>query len=160
MPTRALKPVPDGMNTVTTHLFYNGNCRQAIEFYKKAFNATLVGNIADSPDGSVMHAMIRIGDTNIMMADATPGSFGAPSGPVSAYLMMYTDQCDAIYNQAVSSGCSVIYEMMDAFWGDRLGTIRDPYGHCWSIASHTWDLTPQEIAKGQEEWLKSMPSGN
>jgi PhnB protein len=162
MPAKASKPIPDGMNTVTTHLMYGGNCAQAIEFYKKAFNANLVGSIANGPDGrSVMHAMIRIGDTNLMMADAMPGSFvGGPSGPVSSYQMMYVKDCDAVFNQAKSTGCTVIYDMMDAFWGDRLGTLRDPFGHCWGIASHKWELTGEEMAKAQQEWLKSMPAGN
>jgi PhnB protein len=158
MPTKAQKPVPDGMNTVTTQLMFNGNCLQAIEFYKKALNATLVRDIAFGPDGkSVMHAMIRIGDTNLMLADAWPGTFATgPTGPVTAYLFVYVKDCDALYNQAVSAGCKVLNEMMDAFWGDRMGNVRDPYGHCWGIASQKWILTKEEVAKGQEEWMKSM----
>jgi len=158
MPVRAPKPVPEGMNAVTTQLFFNGNCRQAIDFYKKAFKAIIVGNIAYTRDGkNVMHAMIRIGDTNLMMSDAFPESFGSgPNNHVNASLFMYVDDCDAVYNQAVSAGCSVIHEMMDTFWGDRMGNVKDPYGHYWGIASYKWILNPEEIARGQEEWMKTL----
>jgi PhnB protein len=158
MSTKSLKPVPDGMNTVTTQLMFNGNCIQAIEFYKRAFNASLIGDIARGPDGkSVMHALIKIGDTNLMLADSWPGTFTTgPNGPVTAYLFMYVKDCDAIYKQALSAGCTVLNEMMDAFWGDRMGNIKDPFGHCWGIATHKWDLTPEEVARGQAEWAKSI----
>jgi len=158
MPVKARKPVPEGMNTVTTQLFYNGNCKQAIEFYKKALNASLIGNIAYAPDGnSVMHAMIKIGDTNLMLSDVMSGSFAVgPSEQVSSMLFIYVEDCDAVFNHAVSEGCTVIYEMMDAFWGDRMGNVKDPYGHYWAIASCKWQLTPEEIARGQEEWMKTL----
>ena len=158
MPVKAPKPVPDGMNTVTTQLFYNGNCKQAIDFYKKAFNAYVVGNIAYAPDGaSVMHAMIKIGDTNLMMSDAFPDSFGSgPNTIVNASLFLYVEDCDLVYNLAVSAGCTVINKMMDTFWGDRMGNVKDPFGHYWGIASYKWVLTPEEIARGQEEWMKTL----
>lgn len=157
MPVKAPKPVPEGINTVTTQLFYNGNCKEAIEFYKKAFNATLIGNIAYAPDGQVMHAMMRIGDTNLMMSDSFSEVFGAgTTGQVNASLFMYVENCDAVYSHAVSAGCEVIHEMMDAFWGDRMGDIRDPFGHYWAIASYKWILTPAEIAKAQEEWMETL----
>jgi PhnB protein len=158
MAVRAPKPVPDGMNTVTTQLFFNGNCKQAIDFYKRAFKAQVVGNIAYAQDDkTVIHAMVKIGDTNLMMSDADPGSFGTgPNSHVNASLFMYVDDCDAVFNQAVSAGCKVIHEMMDAFWGDRMGNLKDPYGHYWGIASYKWILTPEEIAKGQEDWIKTL----
>ncbi len=146
------------MNTVTTHLVFNGNCRQAIEFYKKVFGASLEGEIMDGPDGkTVMHALMRFGNTPMMMADAMPGSWQkGPTDHVTASLFMYVDDCDALYNKALSQGCTVEYPMMDTFWGDRLGNIRDPFGHAWGIATHKWEMTPEEMAKGQEEWLKGM----
>jgi PhnB protein len=160
MPTKAPKPVPDGMNTVTTQLMFNGNCKQAIEFYKKAFNASLMGDVAYGPDGkSIMHAMIKIGDTNLMMADSWPGTFTTgPGDQVTAYFFIYVEDCDALYNQALTAGCTVLNEMMDAFWGDRMGNVKDPFGHCWGIASAKWTLTKEEVARGQEEWMRSMPS--
>lgn len=156
MAVRAPKPVPEGMNTITTQLFFNGNCRQAIEFYKKAFNALVVGNIAYTPDGrKVMHAMIRIGDTNLMMSDAGSQFTEAPDN-LKFSMFMYVDNCDAVFNQAVVGGCEVIHEMMDTFWGDRMGNIKDPFGHYWTIASSKWILSPEEIARGQEEFMKTI----
>ncbi|HLO60873.1 MAG TPA: glyoxalase/bleomycin resistance/extradiol dioxygenase family protein [Bacteroidales bacterium] len=157
MPVKAPKPVPEGMNTVTVQLFYKGNCKEAIEFYKKAFNASVVGNIAHAPDGKIMHAMIKIGDTNLMMSD-TFSDYTENGGQLTASLFMYVENCDAVYNQAVKAGCTVVHEMTDAFWGDRLGSIRDPFSHFWTIASYKWQLTPEEVAKGQEEWVRSMQS--
>jgi PhnB protein len=158
MPVKALKPVPEGMNTVTTHLLFNGNCRQAIGFYKKTFDATLIGDIMDGPGGkTVMHALMKFGDTYLMMGDAMPGS--GQKGPIdyaTASFFMYVNDCDAVYNKALSEGCTVVYPMMDTFWGDRLGNIKDPFGHVWGIASHQWELTPEEMAGGQEEWMKGM----
>ena len=158
MPVKVTNPVPEDMGTVTTHLLFNGNCRQAIEFYKKTFNASLVGEIMDGPGGkTVMHALIRIGNTPIMVADAMPGSWQkGPADHTTASLFMYVDDCDAVYNKALAGGCKVEHPMMDTFWGDRMGNIIDPFGHAWAIASHRWDLTPGEIAKGQEEWMKGM----
>lgn len=146
------------MSTVTTQLFFNGNCRQAIDFYKKAFNAIVVGNIAFTPDNrTVMHAMMKFGDTNLMMSDAFPEGFGkGPNDNVNASFFMYVDDCDAVFNQAVSAGCTVIHEMMDAFWGDRMGNVKDPFGHYWGIASYKWILSPEEIARGQEEFMKTI----
>jgi len=160
MPTKAPQPVPEGMNSVTTQLIFNGNCKEAIDFYKKAFNATLLGDVAYGPDGkSIIHSMIKIGDTNLMLMDAMPGGVSTgPKGPVTAGLYMYVSDCDKIFNQAVSAGCTVVHPMMDAFWGDRSGMVRDPFGHVWSVSTFKWVMTPEEIAKGQEEWMKSMPA--
>jgi PhnB protein len=159
MPVKAPKPVPEGMNAVTIQLFYKGNCKEAIDFYKKAFNASVVGNIANTPDGKIMQAMIKIGDTNLMMSDTFSDS-PDHNGQLMASLFMYVENCDDVYNQAVKTGCVVIQEMTDAFWGDRLGNIRDPFGHYWTIASYKWQLTPEEVARGQEEWVKSINAGS
>jgi uncharacterized glyoxalase superfamily protein PhnB len=158
MPQTAPNPVPEGMNTVTTHLLFNGNCRQAIEFYEKTFDASVVGEIMDGPEGkTVMHALMKFGDTFIMMADGMPGSWEkGPADHTTASLFMYVNDCDAVYNKALAAGCRVEHPMMDAFWGDRMGNIVDPFGHAWGIASHRWDLTPEEMAKGYEEWMREM----
>jgi PhnB protein len=157
MPTKAPKHIPEGMNTITTELWYNGNCMQAVEFYKKAFGAETIGEISKAPDGkSVIHAMLKIGNSNIMMADVWPGNY--ETGPVNtatAGLFLYVEDCDKLYNQALKAGCMVVNEMVDAFWGDRMGKVKDPYGHCWSIATFKWVLTREEINKGMEDWMKS-----
>ena len=158
MSKKADKPIPEGMNTATVQLWFNGNCIQAVDFYKRAFNAKQIGEIAKGPDGNtVMHAMIKIGDSNIMLADVWPGRYeSGPKGTATASIYLYVEDCDKLYNQAKKAGCEVVDEMMDAFWGDRTGTVKDPYGHCWSIATLKWMFTPEEMAKGQEDWMKSM----
>jgi PhnB protein len=158
MPQKAPKPVPDGMHTITVHLWFNGNCNQAVEFYQKAFGAKLAAPPVPTPDGKgIMHAMLKLGDSNIMMADTWPGNWEqGPKQGSSASMWLYVEDCDALYNQAVKAGCEVVEEMMDAFWGDRNGKVKDPFGHCWSIASHKWVLTPEEMQERMDEWLKSI----
>jgi PhnB protein len=159
MSVKSNKPIPEGMHTLTAQLFYNGNCRDAIEFYKKAFQATLIGEIAYWPDGkSVMHAMIRIGDSNLMMSDGIPGGpVEGPTGNSTASLFLYVNDCDAVFNQAVAAGSKALHPLMDAFWGDRMGDLIDPYGHIWGIATHQWDMTAEEMAESQKNWLASLP---
>ena len=159
MPEKAAKPVPDGMHTVTTHLYFDGNCREAIDFYQKALGAESMVPPVPTPDGTgIMHAMMRLGDSHIMMADAWPGRWekGPKEGP-TASLFLYVEDCDAFYSRAIDAGCEVVDEMMDTFWGDRMGMVKDPFGHSWAIASHKWLLTEEEMQKGMEDWLKSLP---
>src|SRR5512147_290418 len=114
MPVKAPRPVPEGMNTLTTQLFFNNTCREAIDFYKKAFNASLAGNIAFGPDGKkVMHAMIKIGDTNLMLSDTFSDMGGNGHEQVNSSLFMYVENCDAVFRQAVQAGSTVIHEMTD-----------------------------------------------
>lgn len=154
----APKPVPEGMNTLTTMLFFNGNCREAIEFYEKAFGAELMGPIVPGPDGKeVMHAMLKFGNSQIMLADAMPGEWEkGPEKFATASLFMYVEDCDSIFKRATAAGCQVRMPMADMFWGDRMGKVKDPYGHCWVIATYKYVLTPEEMQKGQQEWLKSL----
>ena len=154
----APKPVPEGMHTITTQLWFNGDCADAVEFYQKAFGAELAGPVATGPGGKgVMHALLKMGNAQLMMADAWPGMWETgPEGAATAGLFVYVDDCDALFTRAAEAGCEVIFPMNDMFWGDRMGKVKDPYGHCWGIATHTWDYTPKEVEKGQEEWLKSM----
>ena len=158
MATPAPKPVPEGMNTITTHLWFNGNCDQAVEFYQKAFGAELVAPIVTGPEGKgVMHAQIKLGNSHVMMADAWPGSWETgPEGNATAGLFVYVDDCDKLFERATQAGCDVIFPLGDMFWGDRMSKVKDPYGHVWAIATHKWDYTPEEMKQGQEEWLKSM----
>ena len=158
MPRPAPRSVPEGMNTLTTHLWFNGNCAQAIEFYQKAFGAEIAGPIAPAPGGKgVMHAMLKIGNSHVMMADAWPGAWEkGPQGSTTAGLFVYVEDCDRVFDRATRAGCETLFPMADMFWGDRMGKVKDPYGHCWAIATHKWLMTPEEVQKGQEEWLKSM----
>ena len=158
MPEKAPKPVPEGMNTLTTYLWFNGNCTEAVEFYQKALGAELAGPVVPGPDGKgVMHAMLKIGNSHVMMSDAWPGSWEkGPDGGTTASLWVYVEDCDALFARATDAGCKPLMPMMDAFWGDRFGKVKDPFGHCWAIATHKWLLTPEEMQQRQQEWLKGM----
>lgn len=153
MPKKAERAVPQGMNTVTLYLSFKNNCKEAIELYKNAFDAKVQFEPMRSPDGRVLHAMIKIGDTNIMMSDY----FETKDQTVGnmAQMWIYVDDCDALFNRAVKAGCKVAMEMEDQFWGDRVGQVRDPFGYLWSIASAKWELSAQEMQQKQQEWLKS-----
>ncbi len=92
-----------------------------------------------------------------MMADAWPRSWEkGPESSATAGLWVYVKDCDALYERASMAGCEVLMSMMDAFWGDRMGKVKDPYGHCWAIATHKWDLTPEEMKQRQEKWLSQL----
>jgi len=141
------------MHSLTPHLVCAG-AAQAIEFYKKAFNAVEGGRL-DGPDGKVMHAMVRIGDSALMLVDEMPdfGAFGPKSlkgSPVTIHL--YVKDADATVKQAVAAGAKVTMPLSDTFWGDRYGQLEDPFGHHWSVATHLQDLTDEQI----RENMKSM----
>jgi PhnB protein len=155
MAKKVSNPVPAGLQTVTPNLYFNGNCKDAIEYYKKAFNAQLQGKVYYSPDGkTVWHSMLKIGDANIMCSDVMEGATDkGPKGSTTVSLMMYVPDCDAWIKQAEDAGGKVEMEAEDMFWGDRMGSIRDPFGHYWSIASGKWEYTPEEMQEKQDEFL-------
>lgn len=147
--TSTVKPIPDGMHSLTPHLVCAG-ATEAIDFYKKAFNAVELTRL-DGPDGKLMHAALRIGDSVLMLVDEAPqwGSFGPKAlkgSPV--YLHLYVQDVDASLAQAVAAGAKLTMPAADMFWGDRYGQLEDPFGHKWSVATHTRDLTPEEIKEG------------
>jgi uncharacterized glyoxalase superfamily protein PhnB len=153
-----VKPIPEGMTAVTPHLVC-ANAAQAIEFYKKAFGAKEEVRLP-GPDGRLMHALIRFGGASIMLVDEMPewGVLGPKSikgSPVTIHL--YTEDVDALTARAVKAGATVKMPVADMFWGDRYGTIEDPFGHQWSIATHTRDLTPAQIKEGMKEMAKDCP---
>ncbi|MNX39609.1 VOC family protein [Achromobacter deleyi] len=146
MATTAVKPIPEGMHTLTPHIVCEG-ASDAIAFYKKAFNAEEITRLP-GPNGKVMHAAIRIGDSVLMLMDDFPewGSLGPQAlkgTPVTLHL--YVKDVDAALQQAVAAGAQVTMPAADMFWGDRYGQVVDPFGHRWSIATHKQDLTPEEI---------------
>ncbi|NQT74286.1 MAG: glyoxalase/bleomycin resistance/extradiol dioxygenase family protein [Chloroflexi bacterium] len=158
MAETAPSPIPDGMSTLTAYLWFNGNCREATQFYKTAFGAEETGPPIESEDGNIiMHVMLKIGDSNIMMADTFPGSWEqGPRDSATASFWVYVEDCDAYFNRATEAGCDILMPIADAFWGDRFGKVKDPYGHCWAIASYKWVLTPEEMQERQGEWLESL----
>ena len=143
---KSVKPIPDGMHTVTPHLVCAG-AADAIEFYKKAFSAVELGKVP-GPEGKLLHALIRIGDSPVMLVDEFPDwhSFGPKSlkgSPVIIHL--YVQDVDAFFKQAVAAGAKITMPLEDTFWGDRYGKLEDPFGHHWSIATHVRDVKPEEL---------------
>ena len=141
-----VKPIPDGHNGVSPYLIVDGAAR-AIEFYKKAFGATeMFRHVA--PGGKVGHAEVRIGDTVIMLADVHPefdahGPAHYGGSPVSLHL--YVEDVDRIAQQAIAAGAKVKRPVADQFYGDRLGTLEDPFGHTWHVSTHIEDVSPEEL---------------
>jgi uncharacterized glyoxalase superfamily protein PhnB len=141
-----VKSIPAGMHTVTPHLICAG-AADAIEFYKRAFNAVELMRLP-GPQGKLMHACIRIGDSNVMLVDEMPdwGGLGPKAlngSPVTIHL--FVEDVDAFVATAVAAGAKVTMPVADMFWGDRYGKLEDPFGHHWSVATHQRDMTPQEI---------------
>ncbi|WP_144638349.1 VOC family protein [Bordetella genomosp. 13] len=147
-----VKPIPDGMHSLTPHLVCEG-AAAAIDFYVKAFNAVEMARLA-GPDGRLMHGMVRIGDSSLMLFDAMP-EWGAPDpkrlngSPV--YIHLYVEDVDAAMAQAAAAGATVTMPPADMFWGDRYGQLIDPFGHKWSLATHKQDLSPEEIRQAMEK---------
>jgi len=156
---KAKSAVPQGFHTVTPQLTLD-NAAQAIEWYKKALGAEETSR-AVGPDGKIMHAELRIGDSKIMLNDAMMGGKGPKAmGGSPASLWIYVQDCDGMFNRAVAAGAQVAPGPMgavtDQFWGDRSGTFTDPHGYRWTIATRKEDLTPQEIQVRQEAFMKQF----
>ena len=153
----SVKPVPDGYHTLTPFLTVR-NATRAIEFYKQAFGAVERG-VMKGPDGKVMHAELKIGDSLIMLSDEFP-EFGALSpesiGGSAMGLHIYVDGVDAAFDRAVKAGAHVEMPVMDQFWGDRYGKLTDPFGHKWSIATHTKDLSMDEMKHGMNDAMAKL----
>ena len=149
-----VKPIPDGFHTTTPSIVVN-NSKEAIEFYKKAFDAKEIYQMP-TPDGKTMHAMIQIGDSFVMMSDEFP-QMGARSpttiGGTATTIHLYVEDADKTYNQAIEAGAKPTMPIMDAFWGDRYGSVIDPYGHSWAVATHKKDMTPEEMQKAAQEFM-------
>jgi PhnB protein len=144
-----VKPIPDGFHTATPYLIIK-DAAGAIEFYKKAFGATELMRHAD-PGGKVRHAEITIGDSPIMIADEFPEfpDHLSPQsrGGATAHLYLYVEDVDAIFSRAIAAGAKMRMPVADQFYGDRSGGLTDPFGHVWWIATHTEDLSPEEIER-------------
>jgi PhnB protein len=155
----APKPIPEGYHSVTPYLAIDG-ASEAIEFYKKAFGAKERGRM-DAPGGKIGHAELQIGDSVVMLSDALPQfSTRAPTelGGTSVSVFMYVEDVDAVVKQAVDAGAKVEMEVQDQFWGDRFGSVTDPFGHNWAIATHVEDVPPEEMAKRAEAAMAAMSS--
>jgi len=142
------KPIPEGYHSVTPYLIIKG-AAEAIDYYKKAFGATELFRIP-GPNGKVGHAEIKIGDSIIMLADEHPelGYQGPQTlGGTPVSIMIYVEDVDTIFNQAVDGGGTVKEAVVDKFYGDRSGTVIDPFGHIWHIATHKEDVSMEEMER-------------
>jgi PhnB protein len=141
-----VRAIPEDMHSLTPHLVC-ANAQEAIQFYKRAFGAT-GEQVMLTPDGKLMHGMIRIGDSALMLMEENkdwgavgPNTLGG--SPVTIHL--YVNNCDEVFNKAVAAGATAKMPPADQFWGDRYGVLTDPYGHSWSIATHVRDVSPDEM---------------
>lgn len=159
------KPIPQGFHTLTPYLIVR-DAPRAIEFYKQAFGAE-VRSVHYTPDGKVMNADLKIGDSIFMLNEEFP-AMGSVSplalGGTSVSLHIYCEDADALFNKTVSAGARVTMPLMDAFWGDRYGQLEDPFGHRWSVGTHKEDLTQKEIEERAKavfaEMAKQSKPGN
>jgi PhnB protein len=155
----AVKPIPEGYHTTTPYLAVE-DAAAAIDYYKKAFGAKERGRM-DAPGGKIGHAELEIGDSLVMLSDPFPQASTKPPneiGGATSSVFMYVEDVDAVVKQAVDAGATIVMEPEDQFWGDRFGTIKDPFGHIWGIATHVADLSPEEIAERGREAMAAMGS--
>ena len=155
----AAKPIPEGYHTLTPYLSVD-NAAEAIDFYKRAFGAEEHFRM-HGPNDTIAHAELKIGDSVVMLSDPFPQSSVRPPkeiGGTSSSLFMYVEDVDTVFRKAVDAGGTSTMEPADQFWGDRFGTVTDPFGHVWSISTHIEDLTPEEIAERSKEAMAAMSS--
>jgi PhnB protein len=142
-----VKPIPEGYHSVTPYLIIKG-AADAIEFYKKAFGATELFRM--EREGKVGHAEIKIGDSPIMLSDEHPEmGYTSPTtlGGTPVSIMIYVEDVDTIFKQAIAAGGEQQKPVQDQFYGDRSGSLKDPFGHVWHVATHKEDVAPEEMEK-------------
>ena len=153
-----VNPIPQGYGTITPGLVVR-NGSKAIDFYKQAFGAEERMRMP-GPDGkSIMHAELKIGTSVFMLNDENPAwNVFSPEHykGTSCGFYLYVNDADAWQKRAIAAGATEVMPVMEMFWGDKMGCVTDPFGHKWNIATHTRDLSPDEIKKGQETWMKEM----
>jgi PhnB protein len=157
---KAKQPVPEGFHTVTPVLTLD-DAKQAIDWYKKAFGAEQHGEVEVGPDGKVMHAELKIGDSLIMLHDAMGNAKDAKAmGGSPLSLWLFVKDCDTVFNRAIKAGARVnegpMGQMADQFWGDRAGVLTDPHGYSWTIATRKEDLTRAELKERSAEFMKQF----
>ena len=152
----ATKPIPDGYHSITPYLIVNGAAK-AIDFYKRAFGAVELMRMP-GPDGKIGHAEIKIGDSAIMLADEHPemGYRGPQSlGGTAVSMMVYVERVDDVFGRALAGGAKELQSVKDQFYGDRSGTLQDPFGHKWTVATHVEDVPPEEMRRRAEKFMQS-----
>lgn len=154
---KRVKPIPAGYHSVTPYLAC-GDAARAIDFYKKAFGATEVLRVP-GPDGKIGHAEVKIGDSRVMLTDEyREMDFLSPltRGGTTVHIHLYVADADKMAERAVGAGAKLVHPVQDKFYGDRAGTVQDPFGHVWHLATHTEDLTMAELRKRGEKAMKEM----
>jgi PhnB protein len=152
-------PIPDGYHSITPSLVFK-DATKAIAFYKKAFGAQETVMIP-GPNGKVMHAELKIGDSVFMIGEENPAwpehKSAETVGNVGCFsLNLYVPDADAVFKNAVSAGAKASQQPSEAFWGDRYGRIVDPFGYTWGILTHVKDVSPEDMRKAAEEWSRSL----
>lgn len=155
----AVQPVPERLHTVTTRLVVS-DAAAAIRFYGEAFDAEPVGEPFVAPDGKVVHAEFRIGDSVVFITDeGDDGNGVAPptiGGNVTAVMALNVPDVDRVWDQALAAGCEVIYPLADQFYGDRGGRVRDPFGQQWMLSTHMEDVDPDEMHRRMQSWSEGQ----
>jgi PhnB protein len=154
--SNAVRPIPEGYHSITPQL----TCRDAasaIDFYKNVLGASELMRMA-GPDGKVMHAELKIGDSRVMVNDEFPGVAAAPAPTAvhSSSVFLYTEDVDSVFERAVQAAARVDMPLSNMFWGDRYGKFTDPFGHQWGVATHVEDVAPEEMQRRSEEMTKQM----
>jgi PhnB protein len=155
----AVNPIPEGYNILTPYLAVE-DAEKAIEFYKDAFGAEEMLRMA-GPDGKIAHAELQFGDSKLMLSDPFPQSNVRPPaerGGPTASIFMYCEDVDAVFEQAKKAGATIVMELEDMFWGDRFGTLVDPFGQVWSLSQHVEDLSPDQMAERSKAAMAEMAS--
>ena len=152
-----VKPIPDGYHSVTVSLTFKDS-KKALEFYKNAFGAKVLSTFPSLDGKGTMHATMQIGDSILMMGDEMGPHKSAESLGIETptSLWIYTENADAFFKKAIQAGAKETMPVGDMFWGDRMGSLKDPFGYIWSVATHTRDLTDEQVKKNAEEFFSSM----
>ena len=153
----AVQPIPEGYHSLSPYLAVD-DAEKAIEYYKRAFGAKERVRM-DAPGGKIGHAELEIGDSLVMLSDPFPQASTKPPkelGGTSASVFMYVEDVDSVVQDAIDAGATVTMPVEDMFWGDRFGTVTDPFGHQWSIATHIEDVPPEEMAERAKAAMAQM----
>jgi PhnB protein len=153
----AVKPIPDGYHTLTPYLFINGAAK-ALEYYTQAFGAVESMRVP-GPPGKLMHAEMRVGDSAIMLADEFPDmGFRGPQtlGGSTVSILLYVEDVDTVFQRALELGGTQLKPLRDEFYGDRTGTLVDPFGHIWTVATHKEDVAPEEMEKRMQAMMQQQ----
>lgn len=153
----AVQPIPEGYRTITPYLAVE-DASGAIDFYQRALGAKESVRMP-GPGGAIMHAELEIGDSRVMLSDPFPQASTKPPkelGGTSVSIMVYVEDTDALYKQAIDAGATSLMEPDTMFWGDRMSSVQDPYGHSWTIMTHVEDVSPEEMETRSQQWQEQM----